>query len=98
MDGGSVGGTYGGALGDKRDGDGDGLIRCEDNASYITLGAEPNAPLAYDLGLEIHHHIMSTPVQHGGRLERKREREIDIFLEDIKKLYKYAGNCDYQQQ
>ena len=31
----------------------------EDNVVNITLGTEPNAPLAYDMGLELHHLIMS---------------------------------------
>ena len=37
----------GGGVGNGRDGDRDGLSQWEDNVAHITLGTEPNAPLAY---------------------------------------------------
>ena len=52
------GGTGRGGGGDGQDGDGDGLSRWEDNVAHVTLGMEPNAPLAYDPELEHHHLIM----------------------------------------
>ena len=42
------------------------------NAANITLGTELNDPLTYDLVLEHHQPIISTLVEPGGRLERKR--------------------------
>ena len=33
----------------------------------ITLGKEPNDPLAYDPGLELHHPIMSNIGEHEGQ-------------------------------
>ena len=39
----------------------------------VTLGTEPNDPLAYDPGLEIHHLIMSNLGGGGGQLERERD-------------------------
>ena len=64
--GGSGGVTDRGGGGDKRDGDGDGqLIKWEDTIENITLGVEPNAPLAYTPVLELHHPIMSTIGAHG---------------------------------
>ena len=56
------GGGYG------RGGDRDRLSQWEDNVEKLTLGTEPNAPLAYDPGLEHHHLIMSTLGYPGGRL------------------------------
>ena len=47
----------------------------EDNVANVTLDVEPNAPLAYDLLLELHHPIVSTLGKHIGRLDRERERE-----------------------
>ena len=47
----------------------------EDNVANVTLGTEPNSPLAFALGLEYHHPIMSTLGDPGGRLERERERD-----------------------
>ena len=38
----------------------------------ITLWTEPNDPLAYAPGLEVHHPIMSTLKAHGVQLERER--------------------------
>ena len=61
---------------DGRDGDGDGISRWEDNVAQVTLGTEPNAPLAYDPGLEHHHPIMSTLREPGGQLEIERERYL----------------------
>ena len=37
----------------------------------LNLGAEPNDCLAYALGLELHHLIMSKLGGHGDRLERE---------------------------
>ena len=45
----------------------------DDNVANLTLGTEPNVPLAYAPGLEHHHPIMITLGDPGGRLERKRE-------------------------
>ena len=53
-DGGSGGGTEEGGGGDGLDGDGDILSQREDNIAQATLGTEPNAPLAYAPGLELH--------------------------------------------
>ena len=71
--GGLVGGTDRWVGGDIRDGDRDGLNRWEDNVSTITLGTDHNATLAYVLGLEHHHPIMSTIGESGGRFDRERE-------------------------
>ena len=53
--------------------DEDGLNRWEDNVAYVTLGTEPNAPLAYALEMELHHPTISKLGEPGGRLERERE-------------------------
>ena len=53
----------------------------EDNVANITLGTEPNTPLAFALGLEYHHPIMSTLGDPRGRLERDRERESERKIE-----------------
>ena len=58
----------GGGERDRRDGDGR-LIKWDDTAENIILGTEPNAPLAYAPGLELHHPIMSTLGAHGVQLE-----------------------------
>ena len=72
-DGGSGGGTGGGGGGDGQNRDKDGrLIKWEDTVSKTTLGTAPNAPPAYDTGLELHHPIMSTLGMYGGELERER--------------------------
>ena len=71
-DGGLGGGTDGGGGGYGWGGDGYRIIQWEDNVSNLTLGTEPNAPLAYAPGLEHHHPIMSTLGDPGGRLERER--------------------------
>ena len=61
----------GGGGGDRWDGDGYGrLIRWEDTAENIILGAKPNDTLAYDLGLELHNPIMSMIGGHRGQLYR----------------------------
>ena len=65
--------TDGGLGGYGRDGDRDRLNRREYNVAHATLGTEPNSPLAYDLGLELHHQIMSKLGYPGGRLEIERE-------------------------
>ena len=64
------GGMGGGA--DGWDGNRDGqLIRWEDTTANVILGMEPNAPLAYAPGLEMHHPIMS--ILGGGRCQLERE-------------------------
>ena len=75
-EGGLGGRTDGGLGGDRMDGDGDvdGLNRSEDNVENVILGKEPNSPLDYAPGLELHHQIMSTFGWNGVRLERERER------------------------
>ena len=50
----------GGEKGREIDGDGYGLNWWEDNVVNIILGTEPNAPLAYAPGLELHYPIIST--------------------------------------
>ena len=60
----------GGGGGDGRDGDEDGLSRWEDNVAHVTLGIDPNSPLAYALELELHHLIMSMLGEQGGQLQR----------------------------
>ena len=67
-DGGFEGGTVRGGGGDRRDGDENGqLIRWEYTVAKIILGAEPNSPLAYATGLELHHPIMSMLEGNGVR-------------------------------
>ena len=39
----------------------------EDNIAHLTLGTDTNAPLAYDLGLELHHLIISKLGDHRGQ-------------------------------
>ena len=56
-----------------RDRDRDVLRRWEDNLAHVTLGTEPNAPLAYAPVLENHHPVVIILGDPGGRLERKRE-------------------------
>ena len=46
----------------------------------VTLGTEPNAPLAYATGLEPHHPIMSKLGEPGGPLERERDGGIPIEI------------------
>ena len=77
-DGGSGGGTDGGGGGDRRDGYGyrDGLYQWEDNVAYLTLGTEPNATLAYDMGLEIYQLIISTIGEPVDRLEREGQVNV----------------------
>ena len=77
-DGDSGGGTDGGGGGDGWDEDG--LNRWEDNVAYVTLGTEPNAPLAYALEMELHHPTISKLGEPGGRLERERERASDCVV------------------
>ena len=58
--GGSGGETVGGVLVYRWDGDRDvRLIMWEDTVSSLILGTEHNALLAYSLGLELHHLVMS---------------------------------------
>ena len=62
-----------GGVGDRWEGNGDvRLVRWEYIVANVILGTEPNAPLAYTPGLELHHPIMSILGCHGGRLERER--------------------------
>ena len=58
---------------DGRGRDGDRLSWWEDNVANLTLGTEPNAPLAYALVLEHHHPILSEIGDPGGRLEIDRD-------------------------
>ena len=44
----------------------------EDTVVTTTLGTEPNAPLAYDLGLELHQPIMNKLGENRGQCERDR--------------------------
>ena len=54
--------------GSGRNGDGDGrIIRWEYTVANVILGTEPDVPLAYAPGLELHHLIMSILGGHGGR-------------------------------
>ena len=62
--------------GTGRGGGGDKLNFCEDNVANVILVMDPNVPLDYAPGLELHHPIMSTLGGHVCRLER--ERDIDI--------------------
>ena len=75
VDGVSGGGTDGGERGYGQEVYGYRLSRWEDNVAHVTLGVEPNAPLAYAPVLEHHHPIMSMIGYPGGRLERL----IEIF-------------------
>ena len=43
-------------------------------SSQNTLGMDPNAPLAYAPGSELHHPTMSVLGGHGGQLDRDIER------------------------
>ena len=67
--GGDVDGILGGRTDRGGGGDRDRLSRLEDNVAHVTLGTDPNAPLAYAMGLEIHHPIMSTLRDPGFGLE-----------------------------
>ena len=49
------------------------LINWYYTVANITLGTDPNAPLAYDMGLELHHPILSTSGAHRGQLVRWRD-------------------------
>ena len=46
----------------------------------LTLGMEPNDPLTYAPGLELHHPITSKLGNPGGRLEREIGRKREIYL------------------
>ena len=63
------GGTDKGGLVCGQGGDGYILSWWEDNLKNVTLGTEPNAPIAYDMVLEHHHLIMSTLEEPGCQLE-----------------------------
>ena len=69
-----VGGN--GRYGDR---DRDRLSWWEDNVANVTLGTETNDCLAYDPGLERHRPIMSTLGEHGGRLEKEREKYAKFY-------------------
>ena len=62
-------GTNVGGVGYGWDGDGDRPSRWEDNVAHVTVGTEPNNPLAYAPGLQYHHPIRSSPGGPGGQLE-----------------------------
>ena len=44
----------------------------EDNVANLILVTEPNDPIVYAPGLELHHPIMRTLGGYGGNLERER--------------------------
>ena len=72
-DDGSGGGTGVGEGGDRQDEYRDTqIMRWEDTLANVILGTEPNSTLDYDLGLQLHHPIMSMLGGHRGRLERER--------------------------
>ena len=48
------------------------IIRWDYTVSYIILGTEHNAPLAFAPGLELHHSIISMLGEHRDRLEIER--------------------------
>ena len=52
---------------DRTDNEADYQLSGEDTEINITLGKEPNAPLAYDPGLEIHYPIMGNLGERGGQ-------------------------------
>ena len=74
-DGGSGGRTDGGGVEDRqdRDRDRDRLNWWENNVANITLGTKPNDCLAYALGLEHHHPIIS-------KLSRLEDGLIYIYI------------------
>ena len=71
----------------------DGINWWEDTVANVILRMEPNHPLAYTPGLELHHPIMSTLRDPGGRLERERER--DTTLLEVELLIKYINFHDF---
>ena len=71
--GGDVDGNQGGGA-DRGGGDTDGketatedYLSGQDTVVTTTLGTEPNDPLVYAPGLELHHPIMSKLGEHGGQ-------------------------------
>ena len=68
MGGGLGGRSDGGGVGEGRGENREILSRWEDNEAKLTLGMDPNDPLAYAPGLEHHHPIMSMLGEPGGRL------------------------------
>ena len=92
VDDGSGGGTYGGRGGYRQDRDGDGLNQWEYNVANITLGTEPNAPLAYAPVLKHHHPIMNTLGDPGGRLKIEKEIEARIYNPERRRdLFPFSG-------
>ena len=65
------GGTDKGGLLGLQGEDGHRLSWWEDDLKNLTLGTDPNAPIAYDLGLEHHHPIISTLEEPGCQFERE---------------------------
>ena len=59
-------GTYRGLEVDVQDKYIDGLSQLEGIVAHVALDMEPNAPLAYALGLELNNSIMSTLAAPGG--------------------------------
>ena len=57
-----------GGGGDRWDSERYGLTMWEDTVAKLILGTKLKTPLDYDLGLELHHPIMSMLGGHGGRL------------------------------
>ena len=83
------GGTYRGVRGDRQGGEGDRIIRWEDNIENLTLGKEPNSPLDYDPLLEHHHPIISTLGQLEGRLYRKICITYNLIFVILQRLVTY---------
>ena len=80
-DGGLGGGTDGRGGGDGQEGYRDILSWLEDNVAQVTLGTDPNDPLAYAPVLEHHHLISSTLGEPRGRLGREIEMcSTRVFL------------------
>ena len=76
----SLGGRKnGGGGGYGQDRVGCGLIWWEDNVAHVTLGMNNNTLLAYSLGLELHHLIMSMLINTRGNLEKNRD-SFDFLL------------------
>ena len=60
--------------GDRQGGDGYRSSQWGDNVSNLTLGTDPNVPLAYAPELEHHHQIMSILGGAAGQIDRDKER------------------------
>ena len=85
-DSGLVSGTERGWVGDRQDGGGNGLNKWEYNVSRVTLGTDPNAPLAYAPALELHHPIISKLLYPRVQLDRGIEGDC---IEPLNVLERY---------